>query len=383
MLKTSLPTIKTATRSTTKNKNQKFSRLFNSLLKKTIFIYFFALLIDILAPGAIPNIPVAWAQTDLFSTGSANVDVVSIVAIPPKKGDEGELLRLKPGGKIQTTIRVRNTSAKTLTLESFVKDFIVAEDGFTPVVVTEDVSNRWSLADWMTITPNVHTLNPGELGQINVLIEAPADALPGGHYAMVLHQPNNGVNQKAGDPQQNSNTAINQQVGTLFYVVVEGPIKEQAFIQNFSFKNFSEFGPVPFYYQVDNQSDVHIKAQARIDIYNMLGVKVGTITPEAKNIFPLMSRAFEGTWDKKWGLGQYTAKLSVAYGNSGQITLANTKFWILPIRLILTITISFLFIVIIIIMIRNKKNSGQNQNKRIKELEIQLKELERQNTTQT
>ncbi len=314
-------------------------------------------------------------NNELTGTNSA----ISIIAIPPKKGDEGELLRLKPGEKIQTTIRVRNTSDKPLSIESFIKDFIVAEDGFTPIVVTDDVSNRWSLAKWMTITPNVNVLKPGELGQINVLIEAPADALPGGHYAMILHQPA-GTKSSLTGAQGDSAAAINQQVGTLFYVVVEGPIKEQAFIQNFSFKNFSEFGPVPFSYQVDNQSDIHIKAQAKIDIYNLLGIKVGTIIPESRNIFPLMSRSFAGNWDRKWGFGQYTAKLSVAYGEAGQVALASTKFWILPIRVIIAVTVTVLFLIILFIIWKNHRNKQQqNQDQRIKELEDQLKQLEEQN----
>lgn len=303
----------------------------------------------------------------------------TIVAIPPKRGDNEEILRVSPGEKFQTSIRVRNTSDKALTLESFVKDFIVAEDGFTPIAVNEDVSNRWSLAEWMTIAPNTHKLGPGEIAQLQVLIEVPKDALAGGRYAMVLHRPANGGGEFAidGSADHNSASAISQQVGTLFYVIVDGPINESAFVRLLNFKKFSEFGPVPYSYMVENQSDVHIKAQTRIDIHNILGIKVGTIVPDVRNVFPLMSREFEGEWDRKWGFGLYTARLTMSYGDLGQVALASAKFWIVPIRLIILILIITIVIATVIVM-RKKKKQEQDllAQKHIEELEKKIEYLE-------
>ena len=51
------------------------------------------------------------------------------------------------------------------------------------------MSNRWSLASWITLTPTEQLLQPNQTVGINVIIEVPEDALPGGHYAMITHQP--------------------------------------------------------------------------------------------------------------------------------------------------------------------------------------------------
>ncbi len=331
-------------------------------IKAVFFIFLFGLSLTILTPQ------LSQAQSPESTT---------IVAIPPKKGDNEEVLRVIPGEKFQTTIRVRNTSDKTLVLESIVKDFIVAEDGFTPIEVSETVSSRWSLAKWMTIAPNTNKLGPGEIAQISVLIETPEDALPGGHYAMVLHKPIGSALETIDASGTDSATAISQQVGTLFYVIVDGPINEAAFIRGLNFKKFSEFGPVPYSYMVENQSDIHIKAKTKIDIYNLLGIKVGTIVPNAKNIFPMMSRNFEGQWDRKWGFGRYTAKLVMSYGDLGQVALASTKFWIVPIRLIIIILTIFI-LVSIFITIRKKKKARQEKlaTEQIKDLEKKIEHLE-------
>ena len=217
-------------------------------MKKTLFVIL-ALTIGIIA---LSN--QARAQTNQVADG------ISLVAMPPRAGDDGQL-RAAPGEKIQTTIRVRNSTKSTMTLRSYALDFIVKEDGITPIPVTDTVTNRWSLANWMVIAPNQHTLATNETAEMAVVIEIPEDALPGGKYAMVLHEPANpdDITQTEG-----SGTGVTQRLGTLFYVIVDGPINEEAYVREFKFKKFQEFGPVPYSFSINNQSDVHIKPRMSI-----------------------------------------------------------------------------------------------------------------------
>lgn len=186
---------------------------------------------------------------------SAVADSLTLVAMPPRAGDDGQL-RAAPGETIQTSIRVRNTSNQTLTLRSYAQDFIVKEDGITPIPVQESVTNRWSLANWMAIAPNHHTLAPGDTAEMAVVVEIPEDAMPGGRYAMVLHEPTDTTNITEVN---GSGAGITQRIGTLFYVIVDGPINEEAYIRDFRFKRFQEFGPVPYAFLIRNQSDIHIR----------------------------------------------------------------------------------------------------------------------------
>lgn len=293
-----------------------------------------------------------------FAKTATAADMVSLTTSPVRIGDDNSLT-LQPGEKKQVQIKVHNASDSELKVETRAIDFLIAADGETPQPVeNSDVSNRWSLASWLTLAPAAHTLSANETATVNVLIEVPSDALPGGHYAMVYHEP------QAGTVDDTSGAGISQRVGTLLYVIVAGDIKQEAYISKFDFPKFVENGPVDFAVMVDNQSDVHINAMPVVRIYNIFGKLVDNIKLEQKNVFPLSQRSFEDRWERVWGFGLYKAVAEVSYGNNGQIATATASMWMIPVRLILLVLIIILVLLILIISIRKHKQSGgepQNQ----------------------
>lgn len=305
---------------------------------------------------------------------------ISITAIPPRLGEDSTL-KINPGEKTQIEVRARNSSDSPVTIKSSAIDFIVGEDGVTPVPLEgkDADNNRWSLASWLTIVPTQQTLQPNESGVISVVIDVPKDALPGGHYAMVVHQPSTG----GLDEQSGSGAGINQRVGTLLYAIVDGPIQESAFVRNFTFPKWSEFGPVPYSYTVENGSDVHIRPQTNIEIYNLFGHKVDSLQQGPKNVFPYESRSFEGQWDRIWGFGPYTAKLVMSYGSQGAVVIARTSFWLLPVKLMIAlITMIGIFIIAGMSIRRHLLHRKNDQSKRIQELESQVRQMQNQETDQ-
>jgi hypothetical protein len=334
--------------------------------KSPLFLFSLFCCLAILAVGSLTVI-----QAQI---GSTPPDSRTLVAMPPRAGEDGQL-KIKPGEKYQTNIRVRNVSDKPITLRSYAQDFIVKEDGSTPIAVQDTVTNRWSLAQWMVITPNFHTLGPNETAEMTVLIEVPEDALPGGKYAMVAHEPSDGTDITEAD---GSGSGVSQRIGTLFYVIAEGPVNEEAYIRNFQFKKFQEFGPVPFSFLIRNQSDVHIHPRMNVDIFNMLGQKSDSFQVDAKNIFPLNSRDFAGKWEKIWGFGMYTAKLTASYGESGQVAVATANFWIIPVRIILSILFgATLLVVIVLATKRYSEKQNKLEKEKIKELQKKLDSYEK------
>lgn len=313
-------------------------------------------------------------------TPEANVeptesDEVGLTAIPTRIGGE-EQLRLKPGEKRQISLKVRNNSTLSVKVTSLPLDMMVGEDGETPYPLTkvEAENNRWALASWITLSPNQHTLKPKELIELTALIEVPKDALPGGHYAMVVHQPVFGTATAIADQ---AATGVSQQTGTLVYVVVDGPINEEAFIRNVTFPQLSEYGPVPFSYDVENRSDVHIRPQTSVIITNMLGNTVGNIAVDSSNIFPFSTRHFAGEWDRTWGFGRYTATLQMSYGSQGSIVVSRATFWLLPLRLMLALLVLLLSLVVVVIAVRRHLiHRRQELERRNAQLEKRVHELE-------
>jgi hypothetical protein len=127
---------------------------------------------------------------------------------------------------------------------------------------------------------------------------------------------------------------------------------------------------------VDNQSDIHLKPKVSLEVYNWFGTKVETIEVKPKNVFPLTSREFTGTWDRVWGIGLYKAKAVVSYGAEGQVAFAQQYFWLLPIKLLISIGVSLLALLAMGVAIRrhilHKKN---DQSTKIAELEQKLAEM--------
>jgi hypothetical protein len=278
-----------------------------------------------------------------------NPSEITLTAVPTRLGDDYSLM-VKPGEKLQTTIEVKNPSDYPATVETFARDFIIGEDGETPIAIDDDVSSKWSLAKWITITPNNVVLKARGSATILVNIEVPIDALPGGRYAIILHKPVTEV-----ESGETTGSKVTAQVGTLLYVLIDGPITENAVINTFKFDKFSEFGPVAYNFSIKNNSSLHIRPRTIIKIKNMFGKELASLTAEQKNIFPDSSREFAGEWNTHWGFGKYTAVLTSTYGtNIDKNLTAETSFWLIPVRTVLVVILVIVLIIIIIMATKKK-----------------------------
>ncbi len=298
---------------------------------------------------------------------------VALTAVPPRLGDDYSLL-VKPGQTVQAVIEVRNPSDFPATVETFARDFVIGADGETPIAVEgEDINPKWQLSQWLTLTPNNAVIKPRGTSTILVTINVPANALPGGRYAMVLHKP------VTGDTAAKTTGAqINAQVGTLLYVVVDGPVTEQAQVKDFAFKNFNEMGPVPYSFKIANGSSIHIRPEAQIAIKNMFGKQLTTLAIDQKNIFPDSAREFTGEWKTRWGFGRYTADLVGAYGAAGNALTASTTFWIIPVRAILAVVLVIILVVIIVMTTRRKYSRMiELEEEKVRKLDEKLKKARR------
>jgi len=292
----------------------------------------------------------------------------STTAIPPKVELKGD-----PGQTLTATLKVRNDSLQTNNYTITVEDFVVVDNQGTPVPVTTNVSNRWSLRNWIT-APKMIPVDAGGLQVVNVTIKIPLTALPGGHYAMITYTPN--ADSKSGDLKQTGNI-ITQRVGTLLYVTVSGPVTEKASITKFSAPRFTEMGPVNFTGTIESLSTVHVNPKGTITISNPINSKVAEIVVDAGNIFPETSREFTSIWNQKWGWGRYRASLNLTYGTAG-VLAATTYFWFFPIRLVIYILIGLIAVLTIIIILNNRSKRHQNElEKEVRALKEELQNVEK------
>lgn len=303
-------------------------------------------------------------------------DVMNLTAIPPRV----EIVA-KPGETIQKTLQIHNSSSTGQYIQVTTADFIVGEDGRTPVQINETTSNRYSLASWITVSPTRFLLQPSATQIVDLLVQVPSNALPGGHYAMVLYGIAQGSQASSQDLTQNkpkTSSGITGRVGTLVYVTVPGNIHEEAFIRGAKAPSLVENGPVTISFKVENRSDVHIRPNSSIEITDIFGRQIDTIKVEPENIFPYTMRDFSARFDHVWGLGRYEAKIIVPYGNQGKVVEALVFFWMIPYKLITTVLILILAVVAIVISIRRHLLYRKDvKSQEIELLKERIEELEK------
>lgn len=286
-------------------------------------------------------------------------------AIPPRLE-----VTANPGQVVTKEIKIRNDSAVEKIITINVKDFIVTDDSGTPIQLDNNSAlqsqNRWAASSWIQISNTNLKLKPGETKALALTVLVPDNALPGGHYAMILSTPNT-------EATLNQTSAVIQaNVGTLVYITVPGNIKQNAVIKNFSAPFFSEYGPIDFKSTIANFSDIHITPAGSINIKNWLGGKTATLKLDTTNIFPYTSRDFQNTLKNRWLFGRYQAQLQAVYGTNGSTVLATLYFWVIPWRLIILIITAIAIIIALILINKDRFRKNETQ---VSQLEKELNDL--------
>ena len=284
-----------------------------------------------------------------FKFGIRAQNALGLSAIPPRLE-----ITVKPGQVKTAQIKIKNESTVNQTITTTSTDFIVTDDEGTPIQITTDMSeNRWASSSWIQISPTKSDIKAGQTKSLTVTVLAPDDALPGGHYAMILHSPN------TSSVLDSTGASIQTNVGTLVYITIPGDIKENAQVRKFSAPRFSEFGPIDFETIIANFSDIHINPTGAINLKNWLGRSLTPLALENTNIFPYTSRTFKNTLDKKWLFGRYQARLNAGYGSTGQALTAVLYFWVIPWRIIILTLAAAATIIILLKLLKKKRETKQ------------------------
>ncbi len=267
-------------------------------------------------------------------------------------------LNADPGLSYTFKFSLLNVTTGDLLFNAFVNDFRAKDESGTPEVVLDSTGTpQSSVISWVSPIHSL-TLKSKESKTIDVHINVPTDAEPGGHY---------GVIRFSGVPPSlsQSGVALAASAGTLLLVRVSGNIKESLNLKDFYVRHndrrstWFETGPVTFVERLNNTGNVHVKPHGDITITNLLGKRVATlkINAENGNILPDSTRRFEQTLSKKWLFGKYTATTSLAYGTTGGVVLGSLSFWVIPYKIILAVLALILLIFLITRFIIKRYNA--------------------------
>lgn len=304
-------------------------------MKRTALLATVGLILTTLLASTLS--PVSAATAPAGGTGQA------LEIAPPIENISGN-----PGQTVHLTIKLRDISKSDLIVSGEVNDFVAAGEDGTPKILlkNDDNDNPYSLRKWVSAVPTFR-MSAGHIQNLPVTITIPANAAPGGHY---------GVIRFTGTPPdvKGNGVSLSASLGTLVLLKVNGPVKEELSIKEFSASkdgktsSLFESGPLDFIEKVQNSGNIHESPTGHIVIKNMFGKTIAglNINVPPHNILPASTRKFTEPLDKtvignKKLFGRYTADMTLTYGSGGsQKTLKSSmSFWVIPWRLILIIIV--------------------------------------------
>ena len=244
-------------------------------------------------------------------------------------------LAANPGDSIENSIKVSNPhGTESIAVSMEIKPFTGTETGNAIILDTDDPA--YTFQEWFSFSPKSFVLQPKEEQIVEVTINIPKNAEPGGRYASILAS--SGTGEFAG-----TGAATVQKVGSLILLRVNGTISYTATVKNFQTvanveneeladvaEQFNyEGNSVNFLTRITNTGASHIKPEGFIIISDIFGNKVVDVPFPARNILPGNDRLIGVKWEEA-KIGYYTATLFLNYGDKdGQIT-ATTTFMVFP-----------------------------------------------------
>ena len=245
-------------------------------------------------------------------------------------------------------VKVHNVTKSTLDFVGSVNDFGAKDETGQPSIILDSISDLpTSIKTWVGTVPSFQ-LSPGDSKSLNVTINIPRNAEPGGHYGVI----------RFSGKAPSGSSAVGQiaSAGTLVLVRVSGNVKEKLDLTSFAASKdgksgaLFENGPITFITRFTNSGSVHVKPIGQIEVRDGFGHSIATIpVNDAKgNILPASTRRFESTLNTSWLFGHYTADISIAYGTTGGAIVESISFWVIPFKLVFVLLIGLITIVYIL-----------------------------------
>jgi len=257
---------------------------------------------------------------------------------------------LDPGKTKITTVTVFNITNFPLPVKGSIRSFL-NED---PLLnYNQTAKETFDASSWFKLEPADFILQPREKRDIKIVIVSSKKAEPGGHYATIYFQPLLPI-----DVLSPQTAYLTARVGVLSFLIVKGDIKEKGDFGELKIKKFQQFGPINFKISFQNQGNIHLIPSGEIKIRNWRGREIAKINLNQKTILPQTIRELEGSWQKKYILGKFTAQITILFGTESQKIEREITFWVIPWLPLLLFIILLTGIVIFFILVRKRINAA-------------------------
>jgi hypothetical protein len=209
--------------------------------------------------------------------------------------------------------------------------------------VKKFVTDKSLIASWISTEESV-TIEAGAERHFPFSIDIPADAPPGGHFAIIWWSTTPPASTTPGSTEQ---VAIQTRAGVLVYLNVKGNLQESAAIT--TFKTDSKIISNPktiFRATITNDGNGYIKPEGKIVISSLFGRQRDMLQFNGKGL-QILPKSFRDFSIDSWKgsgiyIGPYKAELTVTYGESGKTTSQSIWIWVIPWVLIAEILVGII-----------------------------------------
>lgn len=261
-------------------------------------------------------------------------------------------LRADPGETVTANIKIRDIAKEPLIVNGTINDFSSeGESGIPKIDVDQEEPSPYSLINWVAPLAELN-LEPGQIKDLPVKINIPADASPGGYYGVVRFTARPGSLDESG-------VALSASIGALIFLRVNGEAKEgMEIVDLYASKRekrnwFFDSKPITFTQRIKNTGNVQEQPIGLMTVKDMFGRPIANLSfnSERRNVLPGSIRRFDATLDdsnigNRLLFGLYTAELTSNYGEDNALsTTATVRIFVFPWRMILGVIVALAVVI--------------------------------------
>jgi hypothetical protein len=291
-------------------------------------------------------------------------------------------VKVEPGETVKKTLQLTNRKGFTQKFLVEVEDFEGTNDINQPIVFSGKKSGKFGAKDWIAVELNEFIIEHGERQFFDVNIKIPETADVGDHYGAVLVSAIPPDEDRDESRKTAPNINIHSRVGSLFYIQVQGDIKEEGKLESFEVgKKWYEKGPIRFSSIFRNTGSVRLKPFGKIEITDFRGKIIETLDVEPFNVLRDSIRQDIRLWETEDWLGYYKAKLVINRGYGNIIDEKEVTFLIISWKK-LSVAVIILVVIIFLLVLTKKKLSFsiKIESKKDQKSEIAEKKEDSENT---
>ncbi len=220
---------------------------------------------------------------------------------------------------------------------------------FTPLPGAPDVKS------WFKFSISDGHLKAGQSAAIKYTITVPANTLPGGYYAVAFAETLSPQTNEAG-------VMLNQRVGELFYLRVDGPATEAGRVVEWG-AGFWQKPPVTALLRMENSGSVHYEAELQLKVDDLFGRNKYSFDTK-KIILPQTIRKISLPWEGSSSFGLFKVTATAKY--LGKTETLPTKYVLVMSQKVRVIVLAIIAVLILLVVVRYIKHARFSKNKKSK-----------------